>query len=103
MGSYNALFATEKVEHEGNLYRASLETFESSHDIFRTAFSGGFAWEVLEVYSGPPTVAFKWRHWGRMDGPYKGHAPTGRIIQSIGTCIAKVINTKLYYGLVLPI
>ena len=21
-----------------------------------------FAWEVLEVYSGPPQVSFRWRH-----------------------------------------
>lgn len=29
---------------------------------------GGFSWEVTEVYSGPPVMAFKWRHWGRMTG-----------------------------------
>jgi hypothetical protein len=31
-----------------------------------------FAWEVLEVYSGPPTVAFRWRHWGVMKNDYVG-------------------------------
>jgi hypothetical protein len=89
------LLATEKVEHEAGLaYRASSETFESSHDIFRTVFPGGFAWEVLEVYSGPPTVAFKYRHWGLMEGPYKGHAATGRVVESIGVCIAKVNSSQ---------
>ena len=31
-----------------------------------------FAWEVLEVYSGPPVVAFRWRHWGVMKNDYVG-------------------------------
>jgi hypothetical protein len=31
-----------------------------------------FAWEVLEVYSGPPTVSFRWRHWGVMKNDYVG-------------------------------
>ena len=31
-----------------------------------------FAWEVLEVYSGPPTVSFRWRHWGTMKNDYVG-------------------------------
>lgn len=31
-----------------------------------------FAWEVLDVYSGPPVVAFKWRHWGTMKNDYVG-------------------------------
>jgi hypothetical protein len=28
--------------------------------------------EVLEVYSGPPTVSFRWRHWGTMKNDYVG-------------------------------
>jgi hypothetical protein len=31
-----------------------------------------FTWEVLEVYSGPPVVAFRWRHWGEMKNDYVG-------------------------------
>jgi hypothetical protein len=31
-----------------------------------------FAWEVLEVYSPPPVVAFRWRHWGVMKNDYVG-------------------------------
>ncbi|KAH7284829.1 hypothetical protein KP509_34G072300 [Ceratopteris richardii] len=90
VGSYNALLQT-KLEGEHGAYKASQETFESSHDVFRAAFPGGFAWEVLEVYPGPPTVAFKWRHWGVMEGPFKGHPPSHDTINSIGTCIAKVL------------
>ncbi|KAI5070611.1 hypothetical protein GOP47_0014954 [Adiantum capillus-veneris] len=89
VGSYNVLLRTSlKGEHEA--YKAIEETFETSHDVFKSTFPGGFAWEVLEVYSGPPTVAFKWRHWGMMEGPFKGHAPTNDVVESIGTCIAKV-------------
>lgn len=89
MGSYNALMAGDQYKN----YLASKETFESSHEIFRTVFPGGFAWEVLEVYSGPPKVVFKFRHWGVVEGPYKGHSPTGAIAESIGICIAEV-NTE---------
>lgn len=39
-----------------------------------------FAWEVLEVYSGPPTVAFKWRHWGWMKGDYVGKDEEGSTV-----------------------
>ena len=27
-----------------------------------------FPWELLEVFSGPPKVAFTWRHWGELLG-----------------------------------
>lgn len=39
-----------------------------------------FAWEVLEVYSGPPTVAFKWRHRGWMKGDYVGKSDDGSTV-----------------------
>eukprot|EP00250_Pteridium_aquilinum_P011040 c19799_g1_i1 orf=164-940(-) len=102
VGSYNALMKTS-LEEEHEAYKPSKETFDSSHDVFRTTFPEGFAWEVLEVYSGPPTVAFKWRHWGIMKGPFKGHVPTNHVIESIGTCIAKVdeslkiMDLEVYY------
>lgn len=102
MGSYNALLKTS-LNEEHETYKPSKETFGSSHEVFKTTFPGGFAWEVLEVYSGPPTVAFKWRHWGVMEGPFKGHAPTNSTIESIGTCTAKVdenlkiVDLEVYY------
>ncbi|GAY33562.1 hypothetical protein CUMW_284260, partial [Citrus unshiu] len=45
------------------------ETFKSSHDAFRSAFPRGFAWELISVYSGPPMVAYKFKHWGLFKGP----------------------------------
>ncbi|WP_297614649.1 ester cyclase [Nocardia sp.] len=83
IGSYNILIGD-------NPYYPGGETFESSHHIFHTAFPGGFFWEVLEVLAGPPTVTFKWRHWGRYTGEYQGHQPTGELIEMTGITIAKV-------------
>lgn len=90
VGSYNALMATTSFQGDDAKYQASKETFESSHEIFRTVFPGGFAWEVQAVYSPPPVVVMKYRHWGVMEGAYKGHAPTGEVVDSVGICIAKV-------------
>ncbi|KAM0856031.1 hypothetical protein ACQ4PT_049369 [Festuca glaucescens] len=89
VGSYNALLAGPMLPATG-AYDAAAETFESSHDLFRSAFPRGFAWEVLKVYSGPPVIAFKFRHWGHMEGPYKGHAPTGDKVQFYGVAVLKV-------------
>lgn len=89
VGSYNALLQTS-LPPEFQYYRADTETFESSHDLFRTAFPRGFAWEVLSVYSGPPVIVFKFRHWGYMEGPYQGHAPTGEKAEFTGIAVLKV-------------
>ena len=83
-GTYN-LFIGEMEQ-----YKASEETFESSGRLFRSAFPKGFLWEVLEVYSGPPNVTFKWRHWGTFNGPYKDYAPTGEVVEVIGMSLARV-------------
>ncbi|MEI1374360.1 SnoaL-like polyketide cyclase [Nostoc sp. UHCC 0926] len=85
-GTYNLFMADS--EH----YKASEETFESSGKVFYTTFPQGFPWEVVEVFSGPPNVTFKWRHWGHFNGEYKGHAPTGETIEIIGMSIAKVTD-----------
>ncbi|KAK9791845.1 hypothetical protein WJX73_000514 [Symbiochloris irregularis] len=61
-GSYNALIG------EQAFFCSSKLGFEESHRTFRRAMPTGFAWEVLDVWSGPPKVAFKWRHWGKMTG-----------------------------------
>ncbi|KDO38225.1 hypothetical protein CISIN_1g041144mg, partial [Citrus sinensis] len=70
LGSYNAL-----------LNNSMEETFKSSHDAFRSAFPRGFAWELISVYSGPPMVAYKFKHWGYFEGPFQGHAPTGEMVE----------------------
>jgi len=82
-GSYN-LFIGESA-----YYRAEEETFESSSEIFKTAFPGGFFWEVLEVYSPPPVVAFKWRHWAKFSGPYLEHAPNQKRVEMFGMTVAR--------------
>jgi len=102
IGPYNMLVG----DCEG--YKASANTFESANEIFSTVFPDGFAWECLEVYSPPPEVAFKWRHFGVFTGEFtddKGevHAGNNRLIEVFGACIAKVnadlkIETlKVYY------
>lgn len=89
VGTYNALLKTSLPE-ELKFYKAEEESFESSHDAFRSAFPRGFAWEVTTVYSGPPVVAFKFRHWGYFEGPFKGHSPSGELLQFYGVGIMKV-------------
>lgn len=73
-------------------YKASEEDFETSTNLFHTAFPDGFLWEVLEVYSGPPRIVFKWRHWGEFKGAFKNYAPTGETIEVIGTSVVSVTD-----------
>nr|GMC74735.1 pathogen-related protein [Ipomoea batatas] len=89
VGSYNALLKTSLPE-QFKVYKSEEESFESSHDVFRSAFPRGFAWEVMAVYSGPPVVTYKFRHWGYFEGPFKGHSPTGELVQFYGLGIMKV-------------
>ncbi|XP_057766416.1 pathogen-related protein [Salvia miltiorrhiza] len=102
LGSYNALLKSSMPE-ELKYYKAEEESFESSHDAFRAALPRGFAWEVVAVYSGPPLIAFKFRHWGYFEGPFKGHAPTGEMLQFYGIGILKVDDSlraedvEIYY------
>ncbi|SRR5579883_148265 len=83
-GTYN-LFLGD-TEH----YRSTEESFDSSYNLFHTAFPEGFHWELIEVVSPPPNVVFKWRHWGQFKGNFKGFAPTGETIEIIGLSIARV-------------
>ncbi|HEY9700088.1 MAG TPA: hypothetical protein V6D10_22725 [Trichocoleus sp.] len=83
-GTYN-LFLTPTDHYDPNQ-----EDFESSANLFHTAFPKGFVWELIEVLSGPPTVTFKWRHWGTFTGNYKGFEPTGETVEIVGLSIARV-------------
>lgn len=65
VGTYNALIAANP------LYDPARMDFNDSHKTFKRMMPT-FAWEVLQVYSGPPVVAFKWRHWGQMKNDYSG-------------------------------
>ena len=84
VGTYN-LFLTE-TEH----YNPKEEDFESSYNLFVNALPQGFVWEVIEVFSAPPNVTFKWRHWGTFTGKYKDYAPTGETIEIVGMSVARV-------------
>ncbi|KAJ1441652.1 NTF2-like domain superfamily [Sesbania bispinosa] len=102
LGSYNALLKSSLPE-DFKPYNSDEETFESSHEVFRSAFPRGFAWEVIKVYTGPPEIAFKFRHWGFFEGPFKGHAPNGKMVQFYGLGTLKVDDSlkveevEIYY------
>ncbi|MCJ1465834.1 hypothetical protein MMC07_004453 [Pseudocyphellaria aurata] len=65
VGTYNAIIAPNEF------YSPAASDFASSHKTFKRMMPT-FAWEVIEVYSGPPRVAFRWRHWGEMQNDYVG-------------------------------
>ncbi|XP_061348109.1 pathogen-related protein-like isoform X2 [Gastrolobium bilobum] len=85
-------------------YNPYKETADSSQKDFTTTFPRGFALEILQVYSGPPVIVYKFRHWGYMEGPFKGHAPTGEKIEVYGMAIftldeaSKIVKAALYLG-----
>ena len=83
-GTYNLFLGDSKQ------YKASEEDFDSSYNVFHTAFPDGFHWELVKVLSGPPNVIFKWRHWGTFNGPYKENKSTGEVIEMTGLSIAEV-------------
>ena len=85
-GSYNWLMDAVPKD----LYDNSTETFETSLRLFRNTFTDGFAWEVLEVFSGPPTVSFTWRHWGVFNGEYKGRKGDGNMYELYGFNVVEV-------------
>ncbi|KAH8652811.1 hypothetical protein BGZ60DRAFT_420288 [Tricladium varicosporioides] len=70
VGTYNAIITPN------DFYDPTKSDFASSHKTFKRMMPT-FAWEVLEVYSGPPVVAFKWRHWGVMKNDYVGFNDKG--------------------------
>lgn len=84
-------------------YKASEENFETSTNLFHQAFPNGFLWELVEVYSGPPTITFKWRHWGDFNGAYKDYIPTEDRIEVIGMTVVnvtedfKLLSLENYY------
>lgn len=97
-GSYNWLLQNASK----NLYDVEAHTFESSLHLFRSTFVDGFAWEVLEVFSGPPKVAFTWRHWGPFKGEFNGRKGQGENIELYGFTVAtlsdngKLVNVEVY-------
>ncbi len=98
VGTYNWIMESAPK----HLYNSQEETFESSHKLFRGALLDGFPWEVLEVFSGPPKVAFSWRHWGVFNGEYKGVKGNDESVELLGFSIAtlsannKIVKIEVY-------
>ncbi|MBA0855723.1 hypothetical protein Goshw_018023 [Gossypium schwendimanii] len=88
-GGYNPQLHTSLPE-ELRCYDPEKETDGSSHKAFVTTFPRGFAFEVLKVYTGPPEIVLKFRHWGYNEGPFKGHAPTEDLVEFYGVAIYQV-------------
>ncbi|KAK9707229.1 hypothetical protein RND81_07G181600 [Saponaria officinalis] len=101
-GGYNGFMQTSLPE-ELRLYDPSKETRESAHELFTTAFPRGFAFEIFQVYSGPPVIAYKFRHWAHMEGPFKGYPPTGELVEFFGVGIfevdeqMRVVKVEFFY------
>ncbi|XP_044346190.1 pathogen-related protein-like [Triticum aestivum] len=92
ISGYNAFLATT-LSPKHRIYNSGKETDDSGMLMFLTAFPRGFAIEVLDVYNGPPRVAFKFRHWGYMEGPFKGHPPHGQRVEFFGVCVFHISST----------
>ncbi|KAF7085652.1 hypothetical protein CFC21_089055 [Triticum aestivum] len=79
MGSYNAFLET---------------TLPLEHRIYDP--------DVESLY-GPPMGVFKFRHWGYMEGPFKGHPPHCRRIEFFGVRVfhvdedTKVEKAEFFY------
>lgn len=89
-GGYNSLLQTSLPE-EYRCYNPEEESWDSAYQAFTTAFPRGFALEILQVFSGPPVIVYKFRHWAYKEGPFKGHAPTGDLIELFGMAIFEVL------------
>lgn len=87
IGNYQWLFE-DNVKKED--YNWETHDFASSLGLFHKVFNQGFAFEVLQVYTGPPEVTFSWRHFSRVTGEYKGKAPTKKLIEMFGFAKVKV-------------
>ncbi|KAI5311936.1 hypothetical protein L3X38_041109 [Prunus dulcis] len=93
---------SEKV-HSQPKWERRIKFGNSSHRAFTTTFPRGFAVEILQVYSGPPQIVYKFRHWAYMEGPFKGHAPTGELVEFYGMAIfgvdkhMKIVSVEFFY------
>ncbi|KAI8632888.1 hypothetical protein F5Y19DRAFT_472064 [Xylariaceae sp. FL1651] len=74
VGTYNAILAPCAY------YDPRAMDFAGSHKTFKRMMPT-FAWEVLEVYTEPPVVAFKWRHWGEFKGDYSAVNDVGESVK----------------------
>ncbi|KZV23177.1 pathogen-related protein-like [Dorcoceras hygrometricum] len=101
-GGYNNFLQTS-LPPSLRFYDPDQETYDSSQLAFMTTFPRGFAIEILQVYSGPPVICFKFRHWGYMEGPFKGHEPTGELVELFGTGVfeldenSKIVKIEFFF------
>ncbi|KAM0013901.1 putative NTF2-like domain superfamily protein [Helianthus debilis subsp. tardiflorus] len=101
-GGYN-MFLQTSLPQNLRMYDSSEETVDTAHKLFTTTFPRGFAVEILQVYSGPPVIAYKFRHWGYMEGPFKGQPPTGELVELFGVCTMeldenfKIVKVEFFY------
>jgi len=98
VGNYNVLMHGCRTD----LWDAANMSWEDSHQKFHEAFAS-FPWELLEVFTGPPTVAFSWRHWAHFTGKYEGRKGVGEQVDLYGFAVATVndklqlIDVEVYY------
>ncbi|CAH0050733.1 unnamed protein product [Clonostachys solani] len=85
LGTYNALIEPNKY------YSPEHNDFSASHKTFKRMMPF-FAWEVLDVYGGPPKLAIRWRHWGTFQGDYTAKNEQGEKVTMKST--GKVIDIK---------
>ncbi|KAH6759130.1 hypothetical protein C2S51_019365 [Perilla frutescens var. frutescens] len=101
-GGYNSLLQTSLPE-KFRCFNPAEETVDTAHRAFTTAFPRGFALEILEVFSGPPLIVYKFRHWGFMEGPFKGNPPTAEMVEFFGMSIfeldehSKIVRVEFFY------
>ncbi|KAM7514714.1 hypothetical protein LguiA_004297 [Lonicera macranthoides] len=101
-GGYNSFMQTSLPE-EFRCYNPAEETIDSAHMAFTKAFPRGFALEILQVYSGPPVITYKFRHWGFKEGPFKGHAPTEEMVELYGMSVfeldenSKIVKVEFFF------
>lgn len=91
VGNYNVLLHSCPLWNKDGV--VAPVTWEQSHDAFHDAFAA-FPWEVLEVFSGPPKVAFTWRHWGHFTGTFDHNKGNGELVEVYGFGTA-VVNDQL--------
>lgn len=101
-GGYISLLQTSLPERF-RCFNPAEETVDSANHAFMTTFPRGFALEILEVFSGPPVIVYKFRHWGFMEGPFKGNPPTGEVVEFFGMSIfeldehSKIVRVEFFY------
>jgi hypothetical protein len=94
LGPYNVLLQNLSPGYDMNKNPGA----EAANSFWSNVFTQGFAWECLEVYSGPPRVTFKWRHFGKYSGTFEDkegnkYKGDGSMFERFGTTVA-ILNSE---------